>query len=289
MEALIGALLDRVDGVAAAVGDRFPLYAQGEQWRTTARGSWAGGCWVGTLWLRAKLTGEVGAAEAWTRRLVRWTHEDTACRGLIFWYGAAGHRLGVTADHSVATDAAAALASSFDGREIPWGTALGPEPECRVDGAAGTVPLLAWAGHRTEALAHSRFHLARPTGVWDRGRAWHALVAADTAHWLGVRHESDTGGEFADTSAGAIAAVARLKLGLGADLLERVADRVRRGRLRGGVYSGQNDLETVWGNYFLLLGAAIALPLPEFDLHAGVEAVRQPLGQLLETRREHRL
>ena len=32
-----------------------------------------------------------------------------------------------------------------------------------------------------------------------------------------------------------------------------------------------------------------ALSLPEFDLHAGVEAVRQPLGELLQTGRVHRL
>ncbi|MEJ8641349.1 hypothetical protein WKI68_07435 [Streptomyces sp. MS1.HAVA.3] len=51
------ALADAIERVAvtgAAVGSRFPLYAEpGDgRWTTTGRGSWTGGFWAGLLWLR---------------------------------------------------------------------------------------------------------------------------------------------------------------------------------------------------------------------------------------------
>jgi unsaturated chondroitin disaccharide hydrolase len=252
---------DRVQSIADTVGDRFPLYADSSGvWRTTRRGSWAAGCWVGLLWLRANRSGatsDIRAAEEWARRLDVWTEADTATQGLIFWYGAAiGSRLGLSeAATPLARKAADSMRSRFDPDVgvIPWGTAFGDTGlRARVDGVAGTVPLLAWAGETEVAAAHLRTHLGLRTNPawqrqdsvwqplddpprgWTRGNAWLLLAAADGTRWLGDEFAGsahvlaqdwlDAYGTAAppalataagpvDTSAAAIAAVALLKLG----------------------------------------------------------------------------
>ncbi|MCS7475425.1 glucuronyl hydrolase [Umezawaea endophytica] len=205
-------VLDRVDRTLVEVGDRFPLYAD-DRWRTTARGSWAAGCWVGLLWLRAKMTGSSRAlrdAESWSARLECWADADTATQGLILWYGAAaGSRLGLSdVATPVALRGARSLASRFDARAgvVPWGTAFGDTPDvrARIDGVPGALPLLAWAGDLGIARAHTERHLRlcgaapawrwdgttwRPEAVpppgWSRGDAWLLLAAADAVAWLG--------------------------------------------------------------------------------------------------------
>lgn len=160
----LGLVLDRVESTLDSVGDRFPLYADpvtGE-WHTTGRGSWAGGCWVGLLWLRARITGTSthrGQAEQWTRRLEYWADADTAVRGLILWYGAAaGARLGLSSvGEPIAERGARALCASFHERAgvLAWGTAFGEgdgdgdgDVSTRVDAVAGATPLLAWLATR---------------------------------------------------------------------------------------------------------------------------------------------
>lgn len=206
-------VLDRVDRTLVEVGDRFPLYADGGTWRTTGRGSWAAGCWVGLLWLRAKVTGTVQAlrdAETWSTRLECWVDADTATQGLIFWYGAAaGGRLGLSEESTeLASRGARSLGGRFDARAgvVPWGTAFGDSPDvrARIDGVPGTVPLLAWVGEHGIARAHTERHLrlcveapgwrwdggtwrpeALPPHGWSRGDAWLLLAAADAVTWLG--------------------------------------------------------------------------------------------------------
>ncbi|MBE1469307.1 hypothetical protein [Kibdelosporangium phytohabitans] len=236
---------DRVQSILDAVGDRFPLYAdESGEWRTTRRGSWAAGFWTGLLWLRA----DPRIARTWTQRLTPWLTADTATQGMIFWYGT---RLGD--DDSLARQAAAALASRFDSAAgvVPWGSAFGDSGlRARVDGVAGTVPLLAWAGYTDLAAAHLRTHLAlaehpawdrhdgrwrqlaEPPPGWTRGDAWLLLATADACRWLDVADHAhkqaqrwlDQHGTSpppavttmdgqVDTSAAAIAAVALLKLG----------------------------------------------------------------------------
>ncbi|CAM5309788.1 sugar ABC transporter permease [Streptomyces avidinii] len=213
------AVMERVAVTAAAVGPRFPLYAEpGDgRWQTTGRGSWTGGFWAGLLWLRARYTGDEAdrrAAAACTARLEPWVAADTATRGLIFWYGTApaGDDAGAAA---LRARAARAVLSAHD-RElglVPWGDALGgPRLLARVDAVPGTVPLLAGAGPQGLAAAadHLHRHLdlclganpAVPTPAvltpalrfdagtgwqpcpdpppgWSRGRAWLLLAVAD--------------------------------------------------------------------------------------------------------------
>ncbi|HWO65132.1 MAG TPA: glucuronyl hydrolase [Umezawaea sp.] len=206
-------VLDRVEKTLVEVGDRFPLHAEGGTWRTTARGSWAAGCWVGLLWLRAKVIGTPRAlrdAETWSARLECWADADTATQGLILWYGAAaGSRLGLsTAPMGLALRGARSLASRFDARAgvVPWGTAFGDTPavRARIDGVPGTLPLLVWAGNHGIARSHTGHHLrlcsgapgwswddgtwrpeATPPIGWSRGDAWLLLAAADAVTWLG--------------------------------------------------------------------------------------------------------
>ncbi|MFI7354084.1 sugar ABC transporter permease [Streptomyces avidinii] len=159
------AVMERVAVTAAAVGPRFPLYAEPDdgRWRTTGRGSWTGGFWAGLLWLRARYTGDEAdrrAAAACTARLEPWVAADTATRGLILWYGTApaGDDAGAAA---LRARAARAVLSAHD-RElglVPWGDALGgPRLLARVDGVPGTVPLLAGAGPQGVAAAADHLH-----------------------------------------------------------------------------------------------------------------------------------
>ncbi|GAB3483993.1 sugar ABC transporter permease [Amycolatopsis cihanbeyliensis] len=213
--------LERVASTEAEVGMRFPLHADPRDgtWVTTRRGSWTGGFWAGQLWLRARLTGvaeHARAAADCAARLAPWAEADTATRGLILWYGvAAGGRLGVsTAADEPARAGAEQLRRTFDPAvgTLPWGTAFGDPAEpviARVDGVAGTVPLLCWAGEAGAVAArrHLRTHLelcvtpagsrpawqreaggwaprAQPPAGWSRGEAWLLLALADAAHWL---------------------------------------------------------------------------------------------------------
>ncbi|MET9224204.1 hypothetical protein [Lentzea sp. NPDC003310] len=239
----------RVEATLAEVGDRFPLVAPpGGSWRTTARGSWAGGCWAGLLWL----TGHPAAAR-WTAKLDTWHDSDTVLQALIFWYGR-----GDTAR------AARSLASRAVDGVVPWGTAFGPDAGPRSDGAAGVVPLLASHGLGELARSHVDAHLALAE-TWPRGRAWLMLAAADAAWWLGEEYrpralalarEWEAPG---DTAADAIASVAMLKLGLDASLpLARLGESVHDGRLLGGTYDGLENHELVWGTFFYALALAIA-------------------------------
>ncbi|MFI1281201.1 sugar ABC transporter permease [Streptomyces sp. NPDC020858] len=158
-------VIERVAVTGAAVGSRFPLYAEpGDgRWTTTGRGSWTGGFWAGLLWLRARYTGAEAdrrAAAACTARLERWVGADTATRGLIFWYGTAP--AGDDAEAAaLRARAARACLSAYD-RElglVPWGDALGgPRLLARVDAVPGTVPLLAGAGPRGAAAAADHLH-----------------------------------------------------------------------------------------------------------------------------------
>ncbi len=173
LEHALDDVLARVDSTEAAVGPRFPIYADPDsgEWITSRRGSWVSGFWVGQLWLRARLTRETthlrAAREAAARSALS-TRSDTVTRGLIFWYGdAAGERLGFAPERplpcvlsataagartgSAARTAAERLCATVDPGTgiLPWGTAFGDpadEITARVDGLAGTIPLLAWAG-----------------------------------------------------------------------------------------------------------------------------------------------
>ncbi|WP_434443766.1 hypothetical protein [Lentzea sp. E54] len=240
----------RAESTLAQVGERFPLYADpvSGRWRTTARGSWAGGCWAGLLWLL-----DMPDASAWTAKLGCWHDSDTVLQSLIFWYG--GGDTG---------RAAKSLAARAADGVIPWGTAFGPDTGIRADGAAGVVPLLAANGLHDLARSHVDAHLAIDE-TWPRGRAWLMLAAADAVLWLGedyreraesmARQWSPPG----DTSADAIAAVALLKLGLDATpVLARLADAVHDGRLLGGTYEDLENQELVWGTFFYAVALAIA-------------------------------
>ncbi|MFD4676044.1 hypothetical protein ACFWNN_40405 [Lentzea sp. NPDC058450] len=237
-----------VETVLEQVGERFPLYASASgRWRTTARGSWAGGCWAGLLWL-----GGHPDAARWTARLDGWHDSDTVVQALIFWYG-----------RGDVERAAKSLASRAVDGVIPWGTAFGPDTGLRSDGAAGVVPLLCAAGRHDLARSHVDAHLSLAE-AWPRGRAWLLLAAADAVLWLGEDYRADAEARArewrdpGDTSAEAIAAVALLKLGLDASgPLGRLREAMHDGRLLGGVYDGQENLELVWGTFFYALARAM--------------------------------
>ncbi|WP_267245525.1 sugar ABC transporter permease [Streptomyces sp. PR69] len=204
--------LARVALTRAAVGDRFPLFAEPEgdgRWTTTSRGSWTGGFWAGLQWLRALRTGDVQdrvAARATTARLARWAEADTATRGLILWYGTAHGHAADDPDATALRERAAhtcLAAVDPDLGLVPWGAAFGGERLLvRADGAPGMGPLLAAAGPagRTAAQSHLRRHLElclsgehsawrfdgtgwqpcdEPPPGWSRGHAWLLLAVAE--------------------------------------------------------------------------------------------------------------
>ncbi|MEE1938040.1 sugar ABC transporter permease [Streptomyces sp. TRM 70361] len=171
-------LLGRVTATAGELGELFPLYADPAtgRWRTSRRGSWAGGFWAGLLWLAAARSGDPadrGRAAACTARLRPRAADDTDARAMIFWYGAAaGHRLcGDDGAAAIALEGAAALADSRrelgPGAFVPAGTALGRGPRgavtLTVDAAAAVTALLGWAGRtagRADWTALARQHAA---------------------------------------------------------------------------------------------------------------------------------
>ncbi|MGY5075838.1 sugar ABC transporter permease [Streptomyces nigrescens] len=215
-----GALLERTEQTAAEVGPRFPLYADPESgaWKSTSRGSWTGGFWAGLLWLRALASDapqDRAAAAECTRRLAHWTDQDTATRGLIFWYGtalAAGPGRDGEAAGLREKAARSCLAAYDPERElVPWGAAFGgPRMLARVDAVPGLVPLLtglagegqrAAHGHLTRHLTLSRTEhppraawqagpengwtpCAEPAPGWSRTTPWLLLGLADGLHFL---------------------------------------------------------------------------------------------------------
>ncbi|MGX1854698.1 sugar ABC transporter permease [Streptomyces sp. NPDC055299] len=218
------AVLERVAGTADEVGARFPLYADPRTgaWKTTARGSWTGGCWAGLLWLRALSAGapeDRAAAARCTERLGYWAEQDTSTRGLVLWYGTA-LAAGPGGDEAAAAlrdRAARACLAAYEPEwgVVPWGGAFGgPRLLARADGVPGLVPLLAGApgGGRAAAHGHLTRHLAlclaedpprpawqaRPDGSWaacaepapgwSRTAGWLLLGIAD-----GLSHLPESG------------------------------------------------------------------------------------------------
>ncbi|MGH3941013.1 MAG: glucuronyl hydrolase [Pseudonocardiaceae bacterium] len=222
-------VFDRVGQVAEQVGDQFPLFADPTtgRWTTSRRGSWTGGFWAGLWWLRVAVLGgaDRNVARAWTRRLAPRATDDTATRGMTFWYGAgSGYRLtGDLVAAEVATLGCGALAAAFDSAHqlVPFGSAFDHphrplKPRAVIDPLAGVVALLsggaaARAGLRPLARAHAARHvelclssegavrsgvfLSREkagrgglTGVpsWARGQAWGMLGFAVAARDLDV-------------------------------------------------------------------------------------------------------
>ncbi|MFJ6215716.1 sugar ABC transporter permease [Streptomyces sp. NPDC092296] len=181
-ERALAGVLERVGTTAEEVGPRFPLYADPGtgRWTTTGRGSWAGGFWAGLLWLRALASGDrtdVAAARRSTLRLACWVDQDTATRGMIFWYGTA--LADATAD-GLRDRAAHACLGAFDPvlGVVPWGGAFGgPRRLARADGVPGTVPLLARVGEAGLAAArsHLTLHLGLCLGEEPPRPAWAAL------------------------------------------------------------------------------------------------------------------
>ncbi|UKY48284.1 sugar ABC transporter permease [Streptomyces inhibens] len=216
----LAAVLARVRESTDETGARFPLYADPAtgSWKSTTRGSWTGGFWAGLLWLRALATGDPGdrsAAADCTRRLAYWVEQDTATRGLIFWYGTA-LAAGPGQDSAAAAlrdEAARACLAAYDPQRglVPWGDAFGgPRLLARADGVPGLVPLLAGPvnggaaaayGHLTRHLTLCQSeepprpawqagtgdtwtpHAAPPLG-WSRTVPWLLLGAADGLHCL---------------------------------------------------------------------------------------------------------
>ncbi|WP_067463365.1 hypothetical protein [Nocardia amamiensis] len=225
----LDAILDRVSSTCAAVGTRFPLYADSTsgEWTTTFRGSWTGGFWAGLLWLRALSSGAPAhrsLAMETTARLADWVASDTSTRGLILWYGTAlaAARGEDTTALSLRERAARQCHADFDHDlgMLPWGSAFGgPRLVARVDGVPGIVPLLATDknAHSSDiASEHLRTHLTRwrttPVGIpawawsdgtwvpcaqprpgWSRGRAWLLLALADACWYLSPEFLGDAG------------------------------------------------------------------------------------------------
>ncbi|GAA2980178.1 hypothetical protein [Actinokineospora diospyrosa] len=259
-EAILRDTWSRVAEIEAAVGDRFPLSAEQDQWRTTARGSWTGGFWAGLLALKAMAEG--GDPAPVRRRLDIWADTDTVCRGLIFWYGSGGERLGLHPPEPTTAAVADSLAQALDERlgAIPWGTALAPDgPPIRPDGAAGVIPLLRAHGHHDIAQRHLETHLRQGIPTWRRGAAWLLLSAVD-----GGRPSGDLIAQWStpsdDAGANAIAAMALLKANHpnGERLLREAATGTAE-------YDGQTGLRVIWAEFFTALGAALLTGLVSAD------------------------
>ncbi|MBL1093388.1 MULTISPECIES: sugar ABC transporter permease [Streptomyces] len=229
-ERALASLVERISVTADEVGPRFPLYAAPDTgtWTTTARGSWTGGFWAGLLWLRALSScapEHRKAAADCTQRLRYWAEQNTATRGLVFWYGTvlAAGPVGDEAAAALRDEAARACLASYDPQLglVPWGDAFGgPRLLARADGVPGLVPLLTYAPGDGPAAAYGHLtrHLelcmsedppqpvwqARPDGAWtacaepapgwSRTAAWLLLALADGLHWLGDEDGDEDGG-----------------------------------------------------------------------------------------------
>ncbi|MFI9048372.1 sugar ABC transporter permease [Streptomyces sp. NPDC053427] len=217
----LAAVWERVRVTEAQVGSRFPLYADPGTgvWKSTSKGSWTGGFWAGLLWLRALASGaprDRRTAAECTGRLAYWVDQDTAARGLIFWYGTA-LAAGPGRDAAAARlrdRAARACLAAYDTELglVPWGDAFGgPRLRARADGVPGLVPLLAGPADGGEAAAYGHLNRqlalslaehpprpawrAAPDGTWtacpepppgwSRTAPWLLLGVADGLHFLG--------------------------------------------------------------------------------------------------------
>jgi|GEM_PF-433898 len=203
LRAAIVAGCARLDQVAAACGDAFPLYmtTPSNVWTTSPGGSWSGGFWAASWWRRARLTGAAACrarAAAVTARLADKLGIDSINRCMVFWYGAAHGALacGGGTEYALARDAARAIAASFDPslRCIPLGTDMGGGPKGRistsVDTLAALVALLTFDGVSPECVEVARTHVdtlidvcATPDGAWHPGATfgpsgWRAHVEA---------------------------------------------------------------------------------------------------------------
>lgn len=181
----LDSVLNRVAVVAEQVADRFPVFAEpaSGQWFTSRRGTWTGGFWTGLWWLRVAALGrDEQVARGWTERLAPRAGDDTATRGMTFWYGAgSGYRLtGDPVAAGVAALGRGALVAAFSSGQqlVPFGSAFPPaqasgqapgqasgqpasEPRAVIDPLAGIVALIAGGppGLRPLARAHAARHV----------------------------------------------------------------------------------------------------------------------------------
>ena len=180
-------MIERIDATAAAVGDAFPLSAEPATggWLTAPDGRWAGGFWVGQLWLALHVSGNAKyrvLAEAALGRLEARLARDNVLNGLVFYYAAALGKLlhANTAGAQMGERGADALARRFKPGPgfIPLGHDSGSltadaQGETNIDGVPG-MSLLWWASRERgePALAriaaqHVRRHIElcmRPDG-----------------------------------------------------------------------------------------------------------------------------
>ena len=173
----VGRILERMEATADAVRPAFPLAADAETgiWRTAADGRWAGGFWVGMLWLahhHTKQAKYASLAREWMSRLAPRIGIDNILNGLVFYYGAAlGARLADDLQaRSLALDGARALDRRYDQTTgiFPLGgdtTEITTDAgvETNIDGLPG-MTLLLWAadaGEEPAFMAHALSHAYR--------------------------------------------------------------------------------------------------------------------------------
>ncbi|MGI5256034.1 sugar ABC transporter permease [Streptomyces angustmyceticus] len=271
-EDALAAVWRRTRETEAQVGARFPLYADPGTgvWRSTSKGSWTGGFWAGLLWLRALDSGaarERQAAVACTGRLAHWVGQDTATRGLIFWYGTA-LAAGPGEDGAAARlgdRAARACLAAYDAERglVPWGDAFGgPRLVARADAVPGLVPLLAgrgpdgadaaWAQLTRQLTLSLAEHPPRPAwraapdGTWtacsepapgwSRTVPWLLLAVVDGLHFLGQQRQQRRQGLW-EAAEGLVGP----RLGAGVPLVPRAYD----GRPDGPVDTSAAAIEAV--------------------------------------------
>ncbi|MET9604937.1 sugar ABC transporter permease [Streptomyces sp. NPDC006512] len=276
------AVMERVAVTEAAVGDRFPLYAEPAdgRWKTTGNGSWAGGFWAGLLWLRARYTGSASdhrAASLRTARLAPWAEADTATRGLILWYGTSLAQ-GDPDAAALRARAARACLSSFDPALgiVPWGAAFGgPRLVARADGVPGTVPLLAGAGPAGAAAAAAHLHrhldLCVGAGAGADGIGSRAGAGGSAVHGGPAEGEGAGDGVGVGTPGGGRASGGRGARAAAAGPTGRAPDPRSPAWSFDGAAGWRPcaDPEPGWsrGDAWLLLAVADALLIPDVAAH----------------------
>jgi unsaturated chondroitin disaccharide hydrolase len=209
-ENTIERMLARIDATSAVVDGAFPLSADPDTgvWLTSPDGRWAGGFWVGLLWLAALASGHSryrDLAESAMRRLEVRLGIDNVLNGLVFYYGAALGVLLQVSDAGVplGREAAKALAARFHRilGFVPLGHQSGsltgdPNGETNIDGVPG-MSLLFWAAERfgqpslrEAGLSHAVTHAKlcqRPDG------SLHQAALLDPASGALIRQYSPRG------------------------------------------------------------------------------------------------